>query len=45
MTVGQPILPAAGFQPDGPAGKRVRSQDWLPHRSLETVNNWLGQHY
>jgi len=28
-----PILPAAGFQPAGPAGKRVRSQDWLPHTS------------
>ncbi|HWD97932.1 MAG TPA: hypothetical protein VG345_02805, partial [Bryobacteraceae bacterium] len=27
--VGQAIMPAAGFQPAGPAGKRVRSQDWL----------------
>jgi len=27
MAVGRAILPAAGFQPAGPAGKRVRSQD------------------
>jgi hypothetical protein len=30
--VGQAILPAAGFQPAGPAGKRVRSLDRLPHK-------------
>src|SRR6266542_3027448 len=34
ITVGRAILPAAGFQPAGPAGKRVRSQDWLPHIGL-----------
>jgi hypothetical protein len=31
IDVGQAIVPAAGFQPAGPARKRVRSQDWLPH--------------
>jgi hypothetical protein len=31
--VGRAILPAAGFQPAGPAGKQVRSQEWLPHNS------------
>jgi len=36
VAVGRAILPAAGFQPAGPAGKRVRSQDWLPHGSFET---------
>src|SRR5260370_41505797 len=31
--VGQAILPAAGFEPAGPAGERVRSLDRLPHPS------------
>jgi len=34
--VGQAILPAAAFQAAGPAGKRVRSQDWLPHNQLQS---------
>jgi len=29
--VGRAILPATGFQPAGPAGKRVRSLNRLPH--------------
>jgi hypothetical protein len=36
--VGRAILPAAGFQPARPAGKRVCSLDRLPH-SLKIVNN------
>ena len=32
--VGQAILPAAGFQPAGPAGKRVRSLKRLPHNTV-----------
>jgi hypothetical protein len=35
LPVGRAIVPAAGFQPAGPAGKRVRSQDWLPHIRCE----------
>src|SRR6202011_3947294 len=35
------ILAAAGFQPAGPAGKRVRSQDWLPHFEQRLCVFWF----
>jgi 2-polyprenyl-3-methyl-5-hydroxy-6-metoxy-1,4-benzoquinol methylase len=31
---------AAGFQPAGPAGKQVRSQDWLPHTFDGAISNF-----
>src|ERR1035438_1841122 len=43
--VGQAILPAAGFQPAEPAGKRVRSLDRLPHiPRTAIVRNYNGHH-
>ena len=37
--VGRAILPAAAFQAGGPAGKRVRGQDWPPHTEQHQIVN------
>src|ERR1019366_3436323 len=43
--VGRAILPAAGFQPAGPAGKRARSLNRLPHTGpAKIVINQNGHH-